>query len=150
MVTRETRSSASEGRVFLNAPLSTLAEQRLNDVISSLVVDLGFTCYSPQEKIPPGSSLAPAVIFEENRRAVDESDIILCVLDKPGLGVVFELGYALAQGKTIVAFRSDQQDYLGKVLEGLWERLDTDRKATTLDRLREILSQLREPVRGPL
>lgn len=131
-------------RVFINAPLSTLAEQRLNKEISEIVNEQGFECYFPQEVIPPGSNTSATRIVEANIQAVKNCDIVLSVLDKPGLGVIFELAYALALNKTIIVFRSDKQDYLGKVIEGLWERLEQKNKARTLEKLKEILKTYAE------
>lgn len=128
-------------RIFFNAPLSSLAEQRLNSEIAQMVRDLGFEIYLPQIEIPPTGNTSATRVFESNIQAVRHSDIILSVLDKPGLGVAFELGYAIAINKIIIAFRSDEQDYLGKVLEGLWKSLEARYKAQTLEELKEILGR---------
>lgn len=126
--------------VFINASLSSLAERAFNAEIEKVTKELGFQCYLPQAALPPEKDVRARNVFLENMEAIAECDILLSVLDKPGLGVVFELGYAKAMGKDIIAFRSDEQDYLGKVVEGLWEGLPDDCKARTLDELRFQLS----------
>jgi len=74
---------------------------------------------------------------------VEQCDLVLSVLDEPGEGVIFELGFAYALGKPIFAFRSNGQSYLGKVVEGLWLELPESQKAKTLDELRSRLKHLR-------
>jgi nucleoside 2-deoxyribosyltransferase len=129
-------------KIFLNAPLSSLAEQRFNRQLQELITRRGFACYSPQEVIPPGTDTSPMDILNANTRAVDECDIILSVLDKPGFGVIFELAYGYAKNKEMVLLRTDKQDYLGKMIEGLWQTVVRDRKANSLDELEEVLRTL--------
>lgn len=128
--------------IFLSSPLSTLAEQTLNATVAKIVREIGHNCYVPQEHLPPGGGASSVDVFEHNLRAVSESDAVLTILDKPGSGVVFEVAYAFALDKPILVFRSDKQDYLGKVLEGFWATVPARRKATTLDELRMILNYL--------
>lgn len=128
--------------IFINASLSTLSEQWLNKEFSEIIKELGFEVYLPQEVIPPGTNAAAVRIFEANVQAVKNCDILLSVLDKPGLGVVFEIAYALALNKTIILFRSDMQNYLGKVIEGLWQSFDSQKKAQTIEELKLILRVL--------
>jgi nucleoside 2-deoxyribosyltransferase len=129
-------------RVFLSSPLSTLAEQNLNAALADLVRSNGHHCYVPQEHLPPGGGASALEIFEHNVAEVCKSDLVLTVLDKPGSGVVFEMAYAYALNKPILAFRSDQQGYLGKVLEGFWAALPVAQRATTLAELRSLLANL--------
>jgi len=131
-------------RIFINAPLSTLAEQQFNEEIAQIMTDLGFEFYLPQEAIPPANSTSATSIFEANLQAVKNCDIVLSILDKPGLGVIFELAYALAINKPVILFRSDKQDYLGKVIEGLWEKHDPKNKSRTLEQLKRILKTYKE------
>ena len=52
---------------------------------------------------------ADADIGALNRGALDESDMVLAVLDGPDVdsGTAAEIGYAFARGKRIVGYRSD-------------------------------------------
>jgi len=134
----------SKKTVFVNAPLSTLAEGRLNAELRRLVEAMGYLTYLPQGHIPPGSDVSSLEVLNDNISAVRKSDIILTVLDKPGLGVAFELGYATARKKKIVALRTDPQDYLGKIIEGFWENLPLTSRATSLSELRAILRASRD------
>jgi hypothetical protein len=128
--------------IFLSSALSTLAEQNLNSTVAQIIRGTGHECYVPQEHLPPGGGASSVDVFEHNIRAVTESDAILTILDKPGSGVVFEVAYAFALDKPILVFRSDKQDYLGKVLEGFWATVPPGCRATTLEELQAALAQL--------
>lgn len=129
-------------KIFLNAAMSSLAEQKLNKEIKQLIINSGFDCYTPQEILPLGTEVSSSEILKSNIDALNECDTTLCVLDKPGLGVIFELAYAYAKNKEIILFRTDKQDYLGKIIEGFWEEGPEKRKARSLCELEDILKKL--------
>lgn len=122
-------------RVFFNAPLSSLAERLFNEELKRVLEKEGFECVVPQEILPPGPNTDPIKILRNNQCLIESSDIVLSVLDKPGEGVIFELGIAFALGKPLVIFRSDEQEYLGKVVEGIYNLIPDDRKTGNLKEL---------------
>lgn len=126
-------------KVFLNSSLSHIAAQILNRKIKEILEEEGFTCILPQDILPPEPGTDPKEVFRQNVEFIKQCDIVLSVLDAPGEGVIFELGVAYVSGKPIIAFRSDKQSYLGKVIEGFWLTLPKSRKATTLEELRSTL-----------
>jgi len=99
----------------------------------------GFKCIMPQEILPPGPNTDPVKILNSNQRLIESSDIVLSILDKPGEGVIFELGVAFALGKLIVIFRSDEQEYLGKIVEGIYQLIPNDRKTGNIKELGKIV-----------
>jgi nucleoside 2-deoxyribosyltransferase len=137
------KKKAVSPRVFLNAPLSNIAAQTLNTKIKRVLEEEGFICISPQEILPPSTNVDSREILKQNVEFVKQCDIILSVLDAPGEGVIFELGFAYAIGKPIVAFRSNRLSYLGKVIEGLWSELPESQKAASIDELRTRLKHFR-------
>ena len=130
-------------KVFVNAPLSALGWQFLNDEIARILHDEGFDYYLPQEVFPPGTSISSVSIFHENLAALKDCDVVLSVLDRPGLGVAFELGVAFALGKIVILLRTDKQDYLGKIMEGLWQSTESELRAVDLEELRSVLRRIR-------
>jgi len=130
--------------VFLNAPLSHIASQLFNEQIKSLLEEEGFKCIFPQQMLPPGPETSPIEVFRQNAKFVKDCDVVLSVLDAPGEGVFFELGLAYALGKPIIVFRSDRQNYLGKVVEGLWQMMPDLRKASNLEELRHAVRYLKK------
>lgn len=125
----------------MNSSLSSLAEQLLNSKIANILIDLGYSVYLPQEIIPPNKNSSSIDIFNANLIAIKNCDIVLSILDKPGLGVAFELGFAISINKPTILFRSDVQDYLGKIMEGLWELTDINFKASSLEELRLVMKK---------
>ncbi len=54
------------------------------------------------------SDVAPEVGVEQDLKEVDKSDAVLVILgDKPSWGVQYELGYAVAKGKPVIAATSN-------------------------------------------
>ena len=116
--------------------------QKFNAELVEIIRAEGFEVYLPQEEMPPGLDIPSSEILKGNLKAIEKCDIVLSVLDHAGLGVALELGYAIANGKVILAFRSDLQDYLGKVLEGFWDNIEENAKARNFDELKDILRNL--------
>ncbi len=127
--------------VFLNASLSSLAEKELNKQLERLVVDCGGRVFLPQRELPQGAGLTPADILDGNSAGVLKSDLILSVLDKPGLGVAYELGVAVSASKPILMFRTDTGHHLGKIIEGLWQRQPPEMTATSMSDLEMALKR---------
>lgn len=128
-------------KIFLCAGLSSLADRLLNQKILEVLSPFGFEMYLPEREIPAGTSMIASEILGANVAAIDSSDLVIAVLDKPGLGVAFELGFATAKGKRIVIFRSDPQDYLGKILEGLYEQIPRNARCTSLAELQRCMER---------
>lgn len=135
--------NAKRLEIFLNSPLSHVAARILNNKIKEILEEEGFTCILPQSILPPGPSADPKEVLKRNVESVKKCDIVLSVLDAPGEGVIFELGVAHALNKPVIAFRSNGQSYLGKVIEGLWLTLPQSQKATNLEELRHRLKHFR-------
>lgn len=126
-------------RIFLNAALWPAAHRQFNKRLRRIIEDHGFEVYLPQDASAPDHPPSAEEILKANVRAVENCDIVLSVLDCPGLGVAFEIGYAMAKNKTMIAFRTDLRTYLGKIIEGFWDNLDSKSKARTLDELSAVL-----------
>ena len=126
-------------RIFLNAALWPAAHREFNKRIRAIIEDHGFEVYLPQNAFPSDQTPSAEEILKANATAVKKCDVILSVLDCPGLGVAFEIGYAMAKNKTMIAFRTDLRTYLGKIIEGFWNSLDSKSKARTLSELSAVL-----------
>lgn len=136
---RKKRKKNKKYRVFLNASLSSARARIFNERLKRIVTEEGLECLLPQEILPPGRNIDEVEILKTNQRLIESSDIVLSVLDKPGEGVVFELGVAFTLGKPIIIFRSSEEDNLGKIIEGVYKLLPEDSKAGNLRELRTIL-----------
>lgn len=128
--------------VFINSTLAPLMAQRFNEELVKIVKKEGFEVHLPQRVMPPNTSIPAIRIMKENIKAIEKCDVMLSVLDHVGLGVAFEIGYAIAKNKVLIAFRTDFQNYLGKILEGFWDSLEPEKKAQDFDELRRVLRNL--------
>jgi deoxyadenosine/deoxycytidine kinase/nucleoside 2-deoxyribosyltransferase len=105
-------------RVYLAGPLFSHAERRFNVELNNLIRSLGFETYFPQEDAGLISDMvergldvhqARDAIFEQNRLAVSESDIVLIILDgrSPDEGACIEAGIGFALGKLCIGLKTD-------------------------------------------
>ncbi|MCD4704330.1 MAG: nucleoside 2-deoxyribosyltransferase domain-containing protein [Methanosarcinaceae archaeon] len=103
-----------ETKIYLAAPLFSQAERTFNASLHQLLDNRGFVVYLPQEDSEDNSSkrddLDQQRLFENNRDAIDECDIIVAVLDGGSdvdSGTAWEIGYAYAKGKTLLTLKTD-------------------------------------------
>ena len=120
-------------KIYLAAPLFNEMERARNLKFSNILEANGFRVYLPQrdgglfyELINNGYTYQEARkhIFNEDIKAVYDSDVILCLLDGrvPDEGMCIELGIAFAKGKICLGYKTDQrgQDKFGDniILDG--------------------------------
>jgi deoxyadenosine/deoxycytidine kinase/nucleoside 2-deoxyribosyltransferase len=105
-------------RVYIAGPLFSHAERRFNVELNSLIQQMGFETYFPQEDAGLISEMVEAglevhqardAIFERNRLAVEESDIVVFIMDgrSPDEGACIEVGIGYALGKTCIGLKTD-------------------------------------------
>jgi nucleoside 2-deoxyribosyltransferase len=99
-------------RVYLAAPLFSEAERRYNESIATLLKDYFFDVYLPQD-IGDDSAVRESRehrwIYEHNIQALQNADIIIAIIDGADAdsGTAWEMGYATATGKPVIAIRTD-------------------------------------------
>ena len=99
-------------RVYLAAPLFSEAEQEYNQKVAALLSDHLFAVYLPQEfgdTRHVRDAQEHAAIFSRHIAALDAADIIVAVVDGADAdsGTAWEMGYAYARGKRVLALRTD-------------------------------------------
>jgi deoxyadenosine/deoxycytidine kinase/nucleoside 2-deoxyribosyltransferase len=105
-------------RVYIAGPLFSHAERRFNIELNNMIRSLGYETYFPQEDAGLISEMverglevhqARDAIFERNRLAVMESDIVLFILDgrAPDEGACIEAGIGYALGKFCIGLKTD-------------------------------------------
>jgi nucleoside 2-deoxyribosyltransferase len=103
--------------VYIAGPLFTPYERGLNARIAE-ILEGNFDTFLPQRDgvLIPGRDVSrqefialSKEVFAADTRAIQESDLLLAVLDGRAVdeGVAFELGCAHALGKECIGFRSD-------------------------------------------
>ncbi len=100
-------------RVYLAGPLFTVAERSHCLEVKSLLESNGFDVLWPWEltdqESADGSSEMNLEIFRKNLDAIDDSDLLVVILDGPDVdsGTAWEIGYAYSKNKQIYGIRTD-------------------------------------------
>jgi len=102
----------SRFRVYLAAPLFSQAERSYNVLISELLKKNLFEVYLPQETGDDSAGRKQNEhqrLFALNKKALEQADIVVSIIDGADAdsGTAWEMGYAHALGKTVVAMRTD-------------------------------------------
>jgi len=92
--------------LYLSAALFTTAEQTFNRDLAAALRVVGFTVFLPQEV---DQTQDQKTIFDLNVQELKACDLVLAIVDGPDVdsGVAWEMGYAYAQGKPVIALRTD-------------------------------------------
>ena len=97
--------------VYLAAPLFSEAELDFNRKLRDEIKSAGFKVFLPQEDSNniKDERTRQKIIFGKNEAAIQNSDIMVAVLDGTDVdsGTAWEIGYAYALGKPILGLRTD-------------------------------------------
>ena len=99
-------------RIYLAAPLFSEAERSFNAHVAALLERNLFEVYLPQAK-GDNSDIRDADeqkrLFAQNRAALEKSDIVVAIIDGADAdsGTSWEMGYAFARKKSVIAMRTD-------------------------------------------
>jgi nucleoside 2-deoxyribosyltransferase/predicted secreted protein len=129
--------------VYLAAPLFSEAERAYNLSVAGHLRNNFFEVYLPQEAgddSPARIKEEQAQIFSENLKALKKSDIVVAIIDGADAdsGTAWEMGFAYALGKQVIALRTDFRmvgtyEYVNLMLE------QSASRATNLDMLLNLL-----------
>lgn len=92
--------SIPDTQIYLAAPFFNTAEQWRVDEVRDALKDMGFKVFSPIHDvgIGPSQEVTPADLF-----GLEQSGVVIALLDGLDPGTVFEVGYARAKGIPVVA-----------------------------------------------
>ena len=136
-------------RIYLAAPLFSEAERSYNAALARLLQEHFFKVHIPQEigdDTPSRGGAEHGRIFWLNRNALDDADAVVAVIDGADAdsGTAWEMGYAAAQGKPVIALRTDFR----KVGDFEHVNLMLEQSATLVRSREELLQALRSPRAG--
>jgi nucleoside 2-deoxyribosyltransferase/predicted secreted protein len=99
-------------RVYLAAPLFSEAERLFNSSVARLLRDNLFDVHLPQvagDNSDIRDNRKQEKIFLSNKTALEESDVVVAIIDGADAdsGTAWEMGYASAEGKPVIALRTD-------------------------------------------
>ena len=99
-------------RIYLAAPLFSEAEREYNRIIAALLKENFFDVYLPQDTGDTHAERGEQEhfqIFEQNKKALQDADLVVAIIDGADAdsGTAWEMGYATALGKPVIAIRTD-------------------------------------------
>jgi nucleoside 2-deoxyribosyltransferase len=118
-------------RIYFAGPLFTSAEREWNTRLVKLLRNAKLNIWLPQENEPTENTASG--IFQMCKRGIDESDVVLAIMDgpDPDSGTCFECGYAYANKKPIFTIRTDFRK-CGDALESRFNLMLTE-SSTVID-----------------
>lgn len=105
----------SQASVYLAGPFFTLSEVWLIHESYSQLKNMGLKVFSPYHDI--GLGTADEVVMAD-LKAIEEADILFAICDGLDTGTIFEIGYARALNKKVVAYCESEKPESLKMLEG--------------------------------
>ena len=136
--------------IYLAAPLFSEAEQEFNRKLRDQIVERGFSVFLPQEDsndtIDMRHDEKQSYIFNKNHKAIDNSNLIVAILDGGSdvdSGTAWELGYAFANNKTVLALKTDFRTLGSEGIVNLMIEVSVDALATNISGLMDALEQYR-------
>lgn len=142
-------------RLFLSGPLFTVAEREFNAGLARFLKARGFAVWLPQERATRGGAKA---IFQSCVKGIEWADAVVACMDgpDPDSGTSWEVGFAYAQEKPIICYRSDFRmagdtkgtPYNLMLSEAATARIELAPKATAADLHRRVLTEIRKVLRG--
>lgn len=130
-------------RAYIAGPLFDEGERWWIESVERLVADAGFQTFLPHRDNPPKDQFNVRTIFENDKRAIDECDIVVASLN--GIttddGTAWELGYAYARGKYSIGLHTDWRRRFPDEVVNLMLECSLNRLARSLDELRLALTE---------
>jgi nucleoside 2-deoxyribosyltransferase/predicted secreted protein len=134
-------------RIYLAAPLFSTAERVYNASLANLLREHLFEVYLPQEAGDDSYTRLKTEqeqIFKKNKDDLNRADIVVAVIDGADAdsGTAWEMGYAYAHNKPVIAIRTDFRR------AGMYEQVNL-----MLEESSQVVSstiELLEAVRSPL
>ncbi|MGB8860198.1 MAG: nucleoside 2-deoxyribosyltransferase [Ilumatobacteraceae bacterium] len=113
--------------------------------VEQLVADAGFETFLPHRDNPPKDEFNVRQIFENDKRGIDECDVVVASLN--GIitddGTAWELGYAYAMGKHLIGLHTDWRMRFSHEVVNLMLECSLHQMVRSLDELRIALAQFR-------
>ena len=134
--------------IYLAAPLFSDAEREFNLKLRDQITKRGFSVFLPQEDSNDTTNMRheekQSHIFQNNLEAIDNSDIIVAILDGGSdvdSGTAWELGYAFARKKTVLALKTDFRTLGSEGIVNLMIEVSVDALAIEVSELMDALEQ---------
>lgn len=129
-------------RAYLAGPLFDEGERWWIEKVEELVTEAGFSTFLPHRDNPPKDEHNVHAIFENDKRGIDECDVVVASLNGVATddGTAWELGYAYANGKYLIGLYTDWRTRFTHEVVNLMMECSMHRMVRSLDELRDALS----------
>lgn len=111
------------GRIYIAAPFFNLGELWMVEEVRTRLLDMGVAVFSPLHDVGRGSA---AEVVRKDLEGLDACDAVLAILNGGDAGTIFEIGYAIARGKPVVALAQNVRSEDLKMPEGTGCRIVED------------------------
>ena len=132
-------------KAYIAGPLFDEGERWWIESVEALVAQAGFETFLPHRDNPLKTADNVAEIFANDRRGIDECDVVVASLN--GLttddGTAWELGYAFASGKHLIGVHTDWRRRFDDEVVNLMIECSLHRLVRSLDELRLALADVR-------
>ena len=132
-----------ELRAYVAGPLFDEGERYWIETVERLVAEEGFVTFLPHRDNPPKDEFNVRQIFDNDRRGIDECDVVVANLN--GIitddGTAWELGYAFAKGKHLIGMHTDWRRRFEHEVVNLMLECSLHRMVHSLDELRTALRE---------
>lgn len=129
---------------YLAGPLFDEGERWQMEQLNALVAECGWATFLPHRDNPPKTADNIAEIFANDRKGIDDCQIVVANLNGVTTddGTAWELGYAFAQGKTLIGFHTDWRARFPDEVVNLMIQCSLDHLVRSLDDLRTVVTDL--------
>lgn len=132
-------------KAYIGGPLFDEGERWWIETVDRAVAEAGFTTFLPHRDNPPKDESNVREIFENDKRGIDECDVMVANLN--GIitddGTAWELGYAYAKGKYLIGMHTDWRLRFEHEVVNLMLECSLHRLVRSLDELRDALDEYR-------
>ena len=130
-------------KAYVAGPLFDEGERWWIEKVEQLVADAGFETFLPHRDNPPKDEFNVRQIFENDKRGVDECDVVVASLN--GVitddGTAWELGYAYATGKYLIGLHTAWRNRFDDQVVNLMLECSLHKLVRSFDELRAALTE---------
>ena len=130
-------------KAYVAGPLFDEGERWWIEKVEQLVAQAGFETFLPHRDNPPKDQFNVGQIFENDKRGIDECDVVVASLN--GVitddGTAWELGYAYATGKYLIGLHTDWRNRFDDQVVNLMLECSLHKLVRSLDELRAALTE---------
>ena len=144
MTMHEIMKGMNPKTVYVAGPLFDEGERWWIEQIEQTIIEMGFDTFLPHRDNPEKNPETVQLIFENNRNAIQDSDLVVANLN--GIttddGTAWELGYAAALGKPAIGVFTDWRSrFEGEELVNLMISRSLNQTVRSLNELSDALKK---------